>query len=524
MHSSTNLARHRRPCAITTSRKSGRRCLMHLVFLLCAVLLLRPHFSKAIKPNPPPPPPRPTSSISKRSLQERRDREGDDAFGKATATKDLDISELDDTLSSDQDEKTDESSSHLNTTVVQLTETEIWDGTRWRAPSGLGSKEDDSMRWTDEDGKACAPPVKQKPGPNAEWEGDWKILTRTSTRDSYGWEYIQSTPYHRRERIWLRTIVHLPTKSKPSSSSRKRGKGLKKTSTKKKSQSSLLSRRKLPRIIRDVMDDFNFKGYGFSIWKSFVFPKSIGVGFKIPLTPNFNSWDSNPGLPTCNLLIGLFYPFTAAVILSTSMRLAYIKYATWYCYDMVCYSLLTIFWTVYRGLILAASAMVFPITRTLVNPPMPRPPTWQIAKEPIFQQDLSESVGCSLAYRYTPEEGFYWTCRGWQCYVPTLASLWRKVDSIISGAVNFPRVPGWVTRHSVGTGFEYVGPLSMEPWVSASAVLGLSGFYFRPDRANMKQSTSVIAEDVTTEDGSEEDAKRLQREKVKGTKAQARAA
>ena len=40
----------------------------------------------------------------------------------------------------------------------------------------------------------------------------------------------------------------------------------------------------------------------------------------------------------------------------------------------------------------------------------------------------------------------------------------------------------------------------------------------------MKQSTSVIAEDVTTEDGSEEDAKRLQREKVKGTKAQARAA
>ena len=151
---------------------------------------------------------------------------------------------------------TTSSNDQLHHQVVQLTETEIWDGTKWRAPGVLLSslqKGANDGRWTkkpqpdqedsitaidnnnnynninnknkkhakksrshvknkekeEKDDESCLPPSQQKVPKGCQWEGEWKILTNTSTRDTYGWEYSHVRPYPMRQRIWLRKFVPL---------------------------------------------------------------------------------------------------------------------------------------------------------------------------------------------------------------------------------------------------------------------------------------------------------------------------
>lgn len=55
--------------------------------------------------------------------------------------------------------------------------------------------------------------------------------------------------------------------------------------------------------------DFCFKGFGLTCTKSLVH-RGFGVGFGIPLTPNFPAWERVGFLPTINSCVGVFFPFT----------------------------------------------------------------------------------------------------------------------------------------------------------------------------------------------------------------------
>lgn len=55
--------------------------------------------------------------------------------------------------------------------------------------------------------------------------------------------------------------------------------------------------------------DFCFKGFGLTFTKSLV-GRAFGVGFGVPLTPNFPAWERVECLPTINSCVGVFFPFT----------------------------------------------------------------------------------------------------------------------------------------------------------------------------------------------------------------------
>jgi hypothetical protein len=60
--------------------------------------------------------------------------------------------------------------------------------------------------------------------------------------------------------------------------------------------------------LRRLFSRFSFKGFGLALEKSTMQWNSIGLGFRLPITPNFPEYDKNVALPRVGLFVGCFYP------------------------------------------------------------------------------------------------------------------------------------------------------------------------------------------------------------------------
>ena len=179
--------------------------------------------------------------------------------------------------------------------------------------------------------KKCRSPEETVPPKGYKWSGDWKIDISKGT-DSFGWKKVESPSLMRiapsslkpasfpRQRRWLR-IVKKEKKTRLDGPATPLGEikadqaaseqGEDEADEQKKQINTVVSK-----ALAGVADDWNWKGYGWSFYKSFLFPLAGGVAFRIPLSQNFLSYFNKPYLPAINSSLGFYYPWTLGVFLS----------------------------------------------------------------------------------------------------------------------------------------------------------------------------------------------------------------
>mmetsp|Transcript_759 Transcript_759/g.1301 ORF Transcript_759/g.1301 Transcript_759/m.1301 type:complete len:709 (+) Transcript_759:407-2533(+) len=272
-----------------------------------------------------------------------------------------------------------------------------------------GSSPQSTDRWTSSptnhgSGVKVLPPPSELLAPKGyEYTGDWKIDVTCSistlhgsgsgsgstgggsssvshsniSKDELGWEYFISNGVGRRRRRWLRTVVEVHSTNASSSlsslaslnaasSSKSIGVLGKQSATlsrqdKKHSRSStsrslFLDPLDLPgyhfskRLAKELSDSFNFKGFGMTGSKSLI-TKGIGLSCRLPLSANFDFWESRPFLPLVNCSLVMYYPLRIAFVLNASLPMGLFKAIFWSGLDWILWLGMTVYCVVWKTLI-----------------------------------------------------------------------------------------------------------------------------------------------------------------------------
>jgi hypothetical protein len=465
-----------------------------------------------------------------------------------------------------------------STDVIQVQETEVWTGDRW-----IGA----DPRWTTADGLASVSPAEISPPPGGSFEGEWKIILGGEERDNFGWVYMYSTgQWPRRQRIWLRAFqLHtssriataLPSASNgPETPQKKSAKMVRLPSPAAVSVSpafevlrSIPSRtQQLPSALKDalqlVKDDWNFKGFGFSFYKSFLFRNSFGAAFRIPLTTNLNLWDRHPDWPSLSMSISCFYPPTLSISVSGTVNVEWVKWSIVQL-AILARQLIAIFLlSSARSLVFMGSALAYPITGQIFQLPVSvtlLPPLDSTFRDrPVFSSTLQERIGISYSWRISSSRGYEFRRQLSHLYLPTLLSLLQHAESIqqtlqqnmraysstsfitrylvgfvprlvrsdklkrdtrspseSSSSLPAKKAPAmslvdssrdskwkeWLLRRKTGSlGVSTAYPTRDAPYFSCSALLSLSGFYFKPDSFGGNARTRKISSGSSMVDAS----------------------
>jgi len=332
--------------------------------------------------------------------------------------------------------------------ILQVVETEVWDASTdsWKAETGA--------RWTSERGQPSPSPSEIKPPEGFAFDGDWKIVV--SGGDAMGWEYsftyLQSPS---RRRVWLRSLKRRKRPPPPPAIPK-----------------SIPATSSLTNTLKRIQDDWNFKGFGVTVYKSVIFPSSFGVQMRLPLTMNFDWWDRHPELPSVSTSVAILFPFTIAAFISTSVHVEWVK---WVLMSVLLFIPRIIALFVYRILLpilwSIGSAFALSFTSSLSLPSMPKMPTFAIAK-PKYNPELSERVGCSLSVRWSTARGLEQRCSYWHSYLPTFSHYREFLRAN-------RQVPAWWQKRFGSFGVQTGYPIPDHPNFSCSAQLSLSGLYFR---------------------------------------------
>ena len=248
--------------------------------------------------------------------------------------------------------------------------TNSWHGGSESPPDPTSSSSSSHVhRWTSSSTnhgtnvKILPPPSELSAPKGYKYTGEWKIDVSSSTKDELGWEYYVSKGTGRRRRRWLRTVVEVMkdkdaikekakekeeemkqvqlqqtplSKRYPSTMSRPAFVGM-------STRSTIMKSKKLMKI---MTDSFNFKGFGLTANKSLL-SKTTGLGWRIPLSANFDFWESRPFLPLCNCSFGLFYPIRVSCLINASLPVVLFQTAICVLLDWVAWiatMLYTILW------------------------------------------------------------------------------------------------------------------------------------------------------------------------------------
>jgi hypothetical protein len=315
--------------------------------------------------------------------------------------------------------------------LVQVTEWEVWDKSK---NAWTGAADSSTNRWTDEKGHPSPSPSELQPPNGWEFAGDWKIVVQqqhqqqhspTSSAsgsgggggtDAMGWEY--QFHYLRpptRRRIWLRKMQKTEkTRSSIVAS---------------QSSVSTLPRQLGPaflstqRIWQRIKDDWNFKGYGVTLYKSFIFPESFGVGLRLPLTANLEYFDSRPGLPSITCGTALYFPWTVMGFLSVSVHVEWCKWVLQSILALVPRLILYFIYKVVLPLLRAlAMAILFPWRHRFPLVPATIPRGFWTIPPPRYNSEISERLGVSISYRWTQgRTGCEFRVSYSHSYLPTFA-------------------------------------------------------------------------------------------------------
>ena len=77
-----------------------------------------------------------------------------------------------------------------------------------------------------------------------------------------------------------------------------------------------------------MSDDFAFKGFGWSFYKSVLHRTGCGFSFKVPISQNFIACFERPQLPSVQSAFGVYYPWSAGFWLSFSLPIQVIYFYT----------------------------------------------------------------------------------------------------------------------------------------------------------------------------------------------------
>lgn len=435
----------------------------------------------------------------------------------------------------------DDTSTSGNRMLLQVIEKEVWDSTTnsWKAAPGgrwwmtTTPNDPDNDNQEDDDTDSTIPSTVQKgsdhtaehtywqqknqnlpslspselqPPEGFHFVGDWKIVVPQASRDSKGWEYtFRYLQQPRRRRIWLRTLQQIPSRQQQSTLSHLATDDTKSTALTSTGRRKRHGQHSLPMLVRRIRDDWNFKGYGISLYKSFIFPTSLGIALRLPLSSNFISWDQRPELPSISSSLGLYYPWTIAGFLSASIHVEWIKYtltrwtrAIWRILVWFAYSV------VLQGITIGLSICLYPFLRRLHRLPiLPSPPS---IPRPRYGSEISERVGVSLSYRWSQSRGFEGRVSYWHSYLPTLLvyqTVWTNLlkrfyyDHQRWRPLDDPRMEWW-QKHFAAVGTSLSGPIPSPPHVSFSAVASLSGFYWTTKTMTTSTTTTTIQPSMTS--------------------------
>lgn len=426
-----------------------------------------------------------------------------------------------------------------NNGIIQIIESEVWDASEnaWKGAER-------GNRWTNEKGHISSSPAELFPPDGWQFLGDWKIVVSSSNNnsssvgigesgggDSQGWEYqFKYLQPPRRRRIWLRSLTPTnlpPLRYKPDTTT---SRIVPKPYPPTESAGRRMKAKKVQRIsrfvrtIKHIRHDWNYKGLGLNIYKSFIFPSSVGLGIRLPLSINFDTFDRNPAWPIVSSSAAVFYPPMMGGFLSTSVHVEWVKWVAKCILGLIPSS---IFWILYRLLLpflwAIASALLFPFKGIYTLPPrptnIPNGSWWtgrSIAK-PQYNAEMSERIGCSFSYRWSKKRGYEFRVSYWHSYLPTLllyqhflsqleerlrgsiASGRSKISSsstLSSSASLLAKTKtkaknNWWRKHTASLGVSTFGPIPDTPPISCSANLSLSGLYWGARQVMNKSSIST---------------------------------
>jgi len=427
--------------------------------------------------------------------------------------------------------------SNENNGIIQIIETEVWD-----ASENVWKVTERGSRWTNEKGHVSPSPAEVVPPEGWRFLGDWKIVVSSSSNegskntglggggDSKGWEYqFHYLQQPKRRRIWLRSLSPISSSPlQPKSSmlpSRVASKPFPITESAKTKISKIQRTSRFTRAMRQIRDDWNYKGLGFNLYKSFIFPSSIGVAIRLPLSINFDTFDRNPAWPIVSSSAAVFWPPMTVGYLSTSVHVEWLK---WIFMRTLAIPMRLFFLILYRFILptlwTVISALLFPFKGLYSLPPLPtRIPdgvwwTGSIAK-PQYNPEMSERIGCSVSYRWSQKRGFEPRVTFWHTYLPTIllyqqflsqlkgsiasgssSTTSQSSSSLASSASQVPRTKtkskaNWLRKHTASLGVTTGGPIPDTPHISCSANLSLAGLYWGARRVASRDSftTSTIA-------------------------------
>lgn len=359
---------------------------------------------------------------------------------------------------------------------VKIVETEIWDGSKWQP-----------AQWMDASGEKAVSSPEDTPLPAraSKWTSGWKIIVGES-KD--GWKYTWKRPHQGiRERIWLRTY-QLKKSSAKNNSKRTRNKDNEDILTSSsETEDSLVVHEgpyfEVPQWMQAVRDDFNFKGFGWTFYKSLLRTTSAGVAFRFPITFNFDTFDRNPQLPSCSGSVAVYNnPFCLGLFLSVSFRLEFLQWFSRRIVEQMAAAVLWVVWILFvRNLGMCFSLLTYPVTHewkqfAVIPEYVSNMWTRGGVEKPRYSRTVEERLGWSASWRITQGRGFEFRRSCWHSVAPTLTSLWEEslLGKLFLGNME---PPAWLLRHSATFGLSTAAPTPNEPYFSSNIILSLSGYY-----------------------------------------------
>jgi hypothetical protein len=254
----------------------------------------------------------------------------------------------------------------------------------------------------------------------------------------------------------------------------------------------------------DVLkEDWNFKGFGWAFNKSLLFRDAFGVSFKVPITLNFDAWERRPGLPSITCSLDLYYPPTAAIFVSATLNLDYVKWALATFLTCCKHAIRTVVRAI-LGIILTVVMVVVVPTKT---PTKTTTTTTQLVLEPPqYNVNISERIGMSLSWRISSSS---WTSQRRKCefriaylhsYLPRLShwhSLWNIQPLMVQHNNNKNNKKkkkkkssssSWLQEKSASLGISTSGPSPNPPCFSCNTQLSLSGFHYGKRKRTRKRN------------------------------------
>jgi hypothetical protein len=250
--------------------------------------------------------------------------------------------------------------------------------------------------------------------------------------------------------------------------------------TKKHAKMSNILRKSLRRFV----DDYNFKGYGISIYKSFIYPKSAGLAFRVPIFGNWNWWDSIPALPSINSMVRIDYPLKLSFCLTFSIHIEAVKWAFLRVLAQLRDAIYRIFYEFVRSQYLLVSILLYPFHGKWLEPPL-SPPSQTMVPKPLYKADIQERLGMTAWWSWSLARGFYRRVSYWHMYLPTL----RVYQELLRGTIN---VHPWLEKHAACFGLDTACPNPIPPHVFFTGVLSLSGLFLQKSKPISQEATNEL--------------------------------